>query len=209
MKRLYLIRHGESESNAGERTEAPHSTGITTRGHQQARVLAEGWDQGAPQLIVTSPFVRTKHTAAPFIKRYNYARKEEWPVQEFTQLCPSEWRGTTHAERMPKVESYWKKADPRYCDGPGAESFLELFERVGDMLRKAAQVEEENIVIFTHGTFTQAAMWHVLVDGKRPSTSDAMERFFKFSQLVSIDNTAVVPFRHESGWSVGGVRSPG
>ncbi len=207
MKKLFLIRHGESESNAGGRTDAPHATGITTRGQAQAKTLAESWDQGAPNLIVTSPFVRTKLTAAPFIKRYGYARKEEWPVQEFTQLCPGEWRGTTHAERMPKVEAYWTKSDPRYCDGPGAESVLEMFERVGDMLRRAAQAEDDNIVVFTHGTFMQAAMWYVLVD-KKPSTSDAMQRFFKFSQLVSIDNTAVLPLRHEAAWSVGGVRSP-
>lgn len=207
MKRLYLVRHGESDSNAGGRTEAHHSTGITTRGHGQARTLAERWDHGAPGLIVTSPFIRTKLTAAPFIKRYNYAAKAEWAVQEFTQLTPSKWRGTTHEERGPDIAAYWAKGDPRHTDGPGAESFVDLFGRVRDMFKLAEEAEEETIVAFTHGTFTQAAMWYVLAE-RRPSTSAAMGRFLQFAKILEIDNTAVVPFRHDEGWHVGGVQSP-
>jgi probable phosphoglycerate mutase len=208
MKQVFLIRHGESESNAGGRTHAPHATGITTRGQAQAGRLATLWNFGEPQLIVTSPFVRTQHTAEPFIERFSAARREEWPVEEFTQLCPREWLGTTHVERAPKVAEYWDRADPHYCDGPGAESFTTLFKRVRGLLSRASETKEDHIVIFTHGTFMQAVMW-ACIRNAVTDTSGAMKEFFQFSQVVPIDNTAILPLvKQGSHWFVGPIRHP-
>lgn len=209
MKRLFLIRHGESTSNAGGRTDAPHSTLITPKGHAQAAALAEAWDAGEPHLIVTSPFVRTKDTAAPFAKKFHRANRAEWRVEEFTQLDPKNWAGTTHPERMPKVHEYWERADPTFLDGPGAETFVEFIGRVETMLAHAAERPEESIVVFTHGHFIQATLWTILFDNNERPSSDSMRRFFQFAGAVPIDNTAVVPLTlHGKTWMVGAVRPP-
>jgi 2,3-bisphosphoglycerate-dependent phosphoglycerate mutase len=207
MKRLFLIRHGESESNAGGRTQAPHSTDITERGRAQAHRLAKTW-KDEPHLIVTSPFIRTKHTAAPLIERFPDVPRVEWPIQEFTQLMPREWIGTTHSERMPKVMEYWNRADPSYCDGPGAESLTEFFRRVRGMLARAEEAKEESVAVFTHGHFIQAVIWACLVN-PRLDTAEAMRRFFRFAEIVPIENTAVVPLvNHGTHWTVGPVQEP-
>lgn len=212
MKKLFLIRHGESESNAGGRTAAPHATLITDKGRAQAERLAETWSHGEPQLIVTSPFVRTKHTAEPFIKRHPNVRHDEWAIQEFTQLEPSNWAGTTHEERMPKVLEYWERADPLYCDGPGAESFVDFIGRIEHAFDLAAARlhvlgDLGDIVVFTHGHLIQAAIWTVLFAMNERPTRDSMQRFFRFAGVVPIDNTAVVPFTyHVTHWTVGAIQ---
>src|SRR3546814_10538575 len=101
---------------------------LTERGHEQARAVAASWTQ-APALIVTSPYTRTRQTAAPTIARFPDAPVETWPIEEFTYLQPARWNGTRSAERMPHLERYWSAADPDYCDGEGAESFRALLGR--------------------------------------------------------------------------------
>ena len=120
--RAIFIRHGESTGNAGVPCHDLATIELTERGHEQARQVAASWTQ-APALIVTSPYTRTRQTAAPTIARFPGVPVEVWPIEEFTYLQPTRWNGTRSAERMPHLERYWSVADPDYCDGEGAESF--------------------------------------------------------------------------------------
>ena len=66
MVSIWLIRHGESEANAGLPTSDVALIELTEKGHQQAQKVASAFTQ-APSLIVTSPYIRTKQTAQPTI----------------------------------------------------------------------------------------------------------------------------------------------
>src|SRR3546814_7400196 len=65
--RAIFIRHGESTGNAGVPCHDLAAIELTERGHEQARQVAASWTQ-APALIVTSPYTRTRQTAAPTIR---------------------------------------------------------------------------------------------------------------------------------------------
>jgi broad specificity phosphatase PhoE len=213
---LYLVRHGESVSNAGLVTEGHGIYPLTDHGQDQARRFSETWGR-APMLIVTSKFTRAKQTSEPFRARYKESPTDIWDVQEFTQLSPDKYPGTTHAERMPKVNAYWKRNDPHFCDGPGAESFAGFIKRVGKMfdlagMRLKAHLGEKfapEIVVFTHGTFMQAALFSVL--NGVPQTMEAMDRFHAYHHGLPIPNLAVMTFHFNKwrefefggAWSVG------
>jgi broad specificity phosphatase PhoE len=98
--RVFLIRHGESESNAGLPSADPGSASLTLDGHRQAtqiaRVLAD-----VPALIVTSPYLRARQTAQPTISRFPAAASRERPVQEFAYLTGRQGRASTATERQP------------------------------------------------------------------------------------------------------------
>src|ERR1700733_9254103 len=119
--RAILIRHGESTGNAGVPCDDLALLKLTKNGWQQAREVAEAWKE-MPNLIVTSPYLRTQQTAQPTIARFPDVSVEAWPIQEFTYLEPSRWNGTLSVERKPYIEAYWRTGDPEFCDGPGAES---------------------------------------------------------------------------------------
>src|SRR5262245_42179597 len=108
---LILLRHGQSEANAGHATDGPDSAALPAAGERQARAIAATLDE-APELIVVSSYRRARETAAATAGRFPSARLEEWPVEEFQYLGDSVYRGTTKRQRRPQVDAYWRDGDP-------------------------------------------------------------------------------------------------
>jgi broad specificity phosphatase PhoE len=151
----WIIRHAESEANAGGATDSPHSIRLTEYGHQQAADLAAKF-AAAPDLIVISTFLRTHQTAGPLMARFPRVPVEKWEVHEFTYLNPGLYPGTTESQRAVFVETYWQHCDPHWNDGGGAESFTDFIGRVDDFSQHLQIRPEAWIAVFTHGYFIKA-----------------------------------------------------
>jgi probable phosphoglycerate mutase len=191
--RVFLIRHGESESNAGLPSAGPGAAPLTAAGHRQAeqvaRVLAD-----VPALIVTSPYLRARQTAQPTVSRFPAAACQQWPVQEFTYLGGLHGRASTPREREPHARAYWDRADP-HAAGPGAESFAGLLGRTADFLSRLSAQEAGPVVVFTHGLFMRAVAWSLLTGITAPD-HDQMRSFRSFADRYLIPNAGVVELRH-------------
>jgi len=195
MLTAYFIRHAESESNAGLRTEHPATSRITAKGHEQACLTSLVFEN-APDLIVTSPYLRTQETAAPLIQRFPAVDCVEWPVQEFTYLDPSHWSGTTFHERQPVAHVYWERNDPFYRDSDRAESFLDLIERVEQTRQLILVQKAGTLAIFSHGQFTRTFWWRMILP-QLVIDSDTMKRYLHFIRGISFPNCAIVKFRFD------------
>lgn len=180
MPTVWLIRHSESEANAGLPTVDPSITPITAKGERQAQQVAQAFTQ-APNLIVTSPYYRTQQTAQPTRARFPDVPHAEWPVQEFTYLAPARYRGSTIEDRLPLSDAYWQQNDPHHRDGTGAESFADLLVRVQITQTKLIHLEEEFVVVFSHGRFIRALVWAVLTR----STEVNHKRMRQFQSLIT------------------------
>jgi broad specificity phosphatase PhoE len=89
--RATFIRHGQSTGNAGIPCHDLALLELTELGWRQSREVAASWTE-TPDLIVTSPYLRTQQTAAATIERFPNVPVEVWPIQEFTYLgVPSEF----------------------------------------------------------------------------------------------------------------------
>jgi len=197
MRETWLVRHAQSTANAGMPTEAPASTALSELGRKQARLLAQSVKQ-APDLIVTSPYLRTLQTAQPLMDIFPGCAHEQWPVQEFTYLNPDRYRGTTNAGRAPMVNAYWKELDPESQDGPGAESFASFMDRVRAFLERAG-MRDGLAIVFTHGQFMRGCLWRLFV-GAGCGDMDgnaAMSHFRNWRSAFRMANTAVVRIRWE------------
>jgi broad specificity phosphatase PhoE len=203
VRQLRLVRHAESASNAGLPTDSPTSNPITERGLAQAWRFANSWKLGPPQLIVTSPFIRTKLTAEPFLTKYPEVPHVEWLVHEWGQLDHTRYQGTTYTERHPHVLAHWERNDPYFRDGENAETLVELFGRVRDLLHNVASRTETLTVVFTHGFFIRAVLWWL--HGNDYDTSEGMAHFRKFAESVDIPNVATLPLHQNQygGWCIG------
>ncbi len=104
------------------------SIALTTRGEGQAGQLAREWVE-VPSLIVTSPFQRTRQTAAPTIVRFPGVPVETWDIAEFTYPQPERWNGMAATACQPMSNAIGG-GRPHYCDGRGAESFAGFLRRV-------------------------------------------------------------------------------
>lgn len=156
---LTLIRHAESSANAGLATHDPASIPLTSTGEVQARQLAKTALPFPVTAVWSSPYLRALQTASPIAERLGLV-VQQLPLQEFTYLCPARCAGTTPAERKQWVDEYWRRGDPKYVDGPGAESFSMLVERVSDGLGSLdAGTGEAHAIAFSHGQFLQMIYW--------------------------------------------------
>jgi broad specificity phosphatase PhoE len=137
MKKVKLVRHGESAANAGAATFDHANIPLTEVGIEQAKRVAQSV-VCAPELIVSSPFSRAQATADATIFVFPDAPFEIWPIEEFTYLNPTRCVNTTVGQRKAWVDEYWASADPSYIDGEGAESFLEFVGRVRSFIDRLA-----------------------------------------------------------------------
>ena len=194
--RAIFIRHGESTGNAGVPCHDLATIELTKRGQEQARHVAASWAE-APSLIVTSPYTRTRQTAAPTIARFPAVPVETWPIEEFTYLQPARWNGTASAERMPHLERYWSAADPDYCDGERAESFGTLLRRCDAALARLAAMPPASLVyVFGHGQFIQAV--RAIVTDAHLDDRAKMLGFWRKGEPPAIGNAERVGF-HRAG----------
>lgn len=195
MLRAWLIRHGESESNAGTPSAEPGISPLTARGRAQAEAVAAALP-GTPALIVTSPYRRAAQTAEPTIARFPDVRHEEWPVQEFSYLGNFHRRMSTYADREPHVAEYWERCDPHLSLG-GAETFANLIARAEACLDRLAEQQAGPVAVFTHGLFMRAVAWVVLTGGV--ADHDGMRSFHRFMVGFSVPNCASLGLRIPDG----------
>lgn len=193
MKEVWLIRHAESTANAGAATYSPETIPLTEKGLEQAHAVANQISR-RPDLIVVSPFLRSKQTAAPLIARHPDVIVEEWNVQEFTYLAPAHCHNTSLNDRRPLVDAYWSRNDPNYCDGPGAESFADLMSRAQASVTQIKMPEDKFVVVFSHGQFIRAVIWLMLheLDEMKIET---MTGFHCFLEAVTVPNAAIFKIR--------------
>jgi broad specificity phosphatase PhoE len=151
----WLIRHGQSASNAGLPTAGFGDVPLTELGRQQARDVAMRV-QRQPDLLVVSSFRRAIDTAAPILDRWPLTRSETWPIQELTYLSPARCRGTTAETRRPWIEAYWQRCDPDYRDGPDAETFRSFVTRLLDFHQRLLALDGAFVVVVGHGQFFRA-----------------------------------------------------
>lgn len=190
MDEVWLIRHGESESNAGLASPRVGAAGLTELGHLQAACLARAFP-GPPALVVVSSFRRSRETAEPLLARFPSVPVEEWPIEEFTYLDPARYLNTSSLDRHPFVEEYWRRCDPLHRDGGVAESFAELLGRIRVLLARLESCPGPT-ALFGHGTFMKALVWLLLSGPADLATPEAMARFRGFRESLAVPNTSIL-----------------
>ena len=191
--RAWLIRHGQSESNAGLPTQGPGTAPLTALGRTQAAQVAAAFTE-PPALIVSSTFERARQTARPTRERFPDVPYEEWPVHEFTFLGDKHRRGSTNEQRRPHALAYWARRDPAYTGSGDGESFKQLIARTCDLRERMARQGDGLIAVFTHGLFMRALLWSLSTGITDPDAA-AMAAFYAFARVWTIPNGAIVELR--------------
>ncbi len=159
----WLVRHGQSTSNAGLPAIGHGDVPLTALGEKQALEVANRVKR-QPDLLIVSPFLRAQATAEPIRSRWPSVPCETWPIQELTYLSPARCHGTTGASRRPWIEEYWRRCDPDYRDGPDAESFRQFMKRLGDFHDRLLTVDDGFVIAVGHGQFFRAYLLARLVN---------------------------------------------
>ncbi len=169
---VWVVRHAQSVANRGDVSTTLHSDiPLSTDGMAAAQLFADRFDR-TPDLIIVSPYLRTRQTAAPFIEKYNTVPVEIWPIQEFDFLDNQKCLGKTVDTRRAMRDEYIARADPNWRDGPHTETFNEMVGRARDFIARVKQRPEQFIVAFSHGHFIKTL--GIILDGAAPTIQDVL-----------------------------------
>ena len=149
---VYIVRHCQSLANARRMYNCTvrDDLGLSDAGKSQAWELANYFSSRPVSRIYSSPFLRTRQTAAEIAKT---TRAEIEIVDELRELDCGQWSGRSEDEIREKFPEAWKgwHFDPQNNPMPGGESLLSVQARVLPKFESLVKKHEgECIMIVTH-----------------------------------------------------------
>jgi ribonuclease H / adenosylcobalamin/alpha-ribazole phosphatase len=129
--RLFVLRHGETESSRDRRFTGGRDVLLTPAGQRQAEAAAAVLSTVGLQAVYTSPLARTR-TSAEII-----AGLSKVPVHvdaRFAEMRFGEWEGLTFREaaaKTPELYARWQAA-PHETTPAGGEGVMSVAARVAD-----------------------------------------------------------------------------
>jgi glucosyl-3-phosphoglycerate phosphatase len=157
IRRLVMLRHGQTEFNAGNRMQGQLDTELSDLGRDQAVAAAEVLAKRQPLLIVSSDLRRALDTAMVLGERSGMPLEVDARLRE-THL--GDWQGMTHIEvdaAAPGARIAWRN-DATWAPH-GGESRVDVAARGLPLVRElvAGQTEwgtdepERPVVLVAHG----------------------------------------------------------
>ena len=162
-KLIYFVRHGETVLNAKNIRQGPEGS-LTEKGREQALATAKRFPKykGRPQIIISSPYQRTKETAEIIAKELNMRVKYCDLLKE--RRNPSEIVGRQGEERevraiVDRIDNSYHADDLRYSD---EENFSDLKARAKKLLAYIRRRRQKRIIMVTHKIFLKMVMSYML-----------------------------------------------
>lgn len=185
-KRVYFVRHGETESSASEKSQLPEAP-LSKNGRNQAERVAERFSRISVDAIISSPYLRTKETAGAIAKVLG---KEVIFNDVFRELRrPSEIVGTSFSSPeyhrvIGEIEKIELNPNARYSD---EETLFELESRARQALNFLIAQVETDVILVTHGVFLKMILAAMMTQDAR----SAVVLFRELRYFVEIKNTDI------------------
>ncbi|HEY5842897.1 MAG TPA: glucosyl-3-phosphoglycerate phosphatase [Mycobacterium sp.] len=141
VRRLVMLRHGQTEFNAGSRMQGQLDTDLSELGRAQAVAAAEVLAKRQPLLIVSSDLRRAYDTAVSLGERSGVEVDVDTRLRE-THL--GDWQGMTHSEvdaAAPGARLAWRE-DARWAPH-GGESRVDVAERSLPLVAELVDTQPE------------------------------------------------------------------
>ncbi len=161
MKKLYLVRHGETDLNAASVVQDGTSR-LSDRGVAQAAALAIRFREIPARTLLVSDYVRTTQTAEPLAKILDLT-PQYTPVLRETKR-PTQFIGIETTN--PYYQAYLEAANAHIADAAwhfeDEENYHDVMHRVREFFAMVEECEGD-IVAVTHGRFITFLVSYVLL----------------------------------------------
>ncbi len=156
-RRLFLIRHGQSDFDSREFRETPRGRQwdppLSSRGRDQAQLLAARLlSMPRPGAVFSSPFRRCRETVAPFA---DPAGIEVEIAEDVGEVFIGTWEGVSFEEIVSGDEELarrFREQEPMFGLAPGGETGSELRARIWRAIESIIERNPEgDVYLFAHG----------------------------------------------------------
>jgi broad specificity phosphatase PhoE len=192
MRKVYIVRHGETDSNAQNMGQTP-DTPLSETGREQARLLSERFHNIDFDHLLVSDFARTTETAQ-FIVDVTKKQPEYSPLlrelKRPTQFETASYDTDEYRDYLKLIDENVSDPDWNFEDG---ENFFDVLDRVKKFFAKLETIEGDCVVV-THKRFiTMMTMYAVIGKGFTP------EVWRDSRNNIIICNTAITTILKEDG----------
>ncbi|MBU0569424.1 histidine phosphatase family protein [Patescibacteria group bacterium] len=184
--KLYLVRHGETNSNVKKTIVSPNDE-LTVNGIKQAKILAERFLKIPIELILSSPHKRTIQTASAIGGQINKKITANELLRE--RKWPSDLEGKPL--KNPEVKRFLELLKQKTQEDPewhysNEESFLDIKNRASMFVEHVSGLDYQNILAVSHEYFIKIIVAYMMFGNKL--TYDLFRDFFFFTTL---NNTSI------------------
>lgn len=193
MKVVYLIRHGQTVSNA-TRTTGSASDPLSPKGEKQAELIASRFKDIPLDLIISSTYLRALQTGKAIAQHKECQFEESSLFTEIKQ--PTVLEGTSFDDpKLASVREFrfanWGNEGVHHSD---EENFFDVRKRARKALDYLASRPEREIAVTTHGGFLRALAQEIMLgDLLTPPLTMAVMRSLVMS------NTGITVLRFDEG----------
>lgn len=147
MKTIYIVRHGETESNRKGIFRGRLDIPLSKTGEKQAKDLRKYFKDKPVDIVFTSPLSRAVKTA-----EIAFPENEIIKEESINNLDMGLWKGIEKDEfkkRSPKLWKTWIE-NPEKITFPKGESIADVYIRAGNFLNTIKDTKEKSIVVVSH-----------------------------------------------------------
>jgi len=195
-KLIYFVRHGETQNNALNIRQGSEGA-LTEKGRAQALATAQRFPKhkGRPQIIIASPYERTRETAGIISKELHLRVKYSKLLVE--RKNPSEIVGRSGNDLdikkiVDRMDNSYHADDLRISD---EENFTDLKKRAKKLLRYIKWQRQKRIIMVTHKIFLKMVISYMLY-GKKLTAS----QYNSLSYFNPIDNAGMAICSYTHHW---------
>ena len=198
MKKVYFVRHGETEGNVGKFFQT-HDTPLTERGHEGAKAIAERLSHLTIDAIIASPFYRAQQTAGYISEAIKLPIETVESLHELQQsiiVRGKSWDSEEGQEFIYDREQNF--FNPTWVID-GAENHAMVLERVKNTVEILEKHPAQNIVVVSHGLFIRYIATYLLL---AKNTDSSIHKMMSGS-LHQLSNVAITEFIYnEADWKL-------
>lgn len=168
---IYLLRHGETESNSKKVYYGKLNVELNDKGKVQCKAAGKRLQNIPFNKVYTSGMKRAIQTAEIALSGKKVELIKDKRINEMNL---GDFEGKNYEENQSQYPEEWKKwtEDWKGYAPPKGESYVEFYTRVKNFIEDIIKLEDENILIVTHGGVIKSVYAYIL--------GENLDLFWKF-----------------------------
>ncbi|HCE4560909.1 phosphoglycerate mutase [Vibrio parahaemolyticus] len=150
-RRIFVLRHGETEFNADKKLQGHCNSSLTSKGCDQARRVGttlKQYVENRPFRVYSSTLGRALQTSQIVCEELNYSYKNLNKEPRLKEFSLGEWEQRTIPSLEQEVPNLLAQND-WYLQAPNCETYESVRERLSSWLSDVTH--DEDIVVVSHG----------------------------------------------------------
>ncbi|AGQ98494.1 histidine phosphatase family protein [Vibrio parahaemolyticus] len=150
-RRIFVLRHGETEFNADKKLQGHCNSSLTSKGSDQARRVGttlKQYVENRPFRVYSSTLGRALQTSQIVCEELNYPYENLNKEPRLKEFSLGEWEQRTIPSLEQEIPNLLAQND-WYLQAPNCETYESVRERLSSWLSDVAH--DEDIVVVSHG----------------------------------------------------------